>query len=88
MVSGRTDESGTTLQEVERSHITDTLRKTNWVIGGSRGAAAKLGLPRTTLISRMHKLRISRCEQDQSAGAPDRLEHQYQRETYAHAPGM
>ena len=49
-----------TLAEMERSHITDTLRKTNWVVGGRAGAAAKLGLPRTTLISRMRKLGISR----------------------------
>ena len=49
-----------TLAEMERSHIKDTLRKTNWVVGGRAGAAAKLGLPRTTLISRMRKLGISR----------------------------
>ena len=49
-----------TLAEMERSHITDTLRKTNWVVGGRAGAAARLGLPRTTLISRMRKLGISR----------------------------
>ena len=36
------------------------LQKTNWVIGGRAGAAAKLGLPRTTLIARMRKLGISR----------------------------
>ena len=49
-----------TLAEMERSHIKDTLRKTNWVVGGRAGAAARLGLPRTTLISRMRKLGISR----------------------------
>jgi len=49
-----------TLAELERSYIADTLRKTNWVVGGRAGAAARLGLPRTTLISRMHKLGISR----------------------------
>ena len=49
-----------TLAEMERSHITDTLRRTNWVVGGRAGAAAKLGLPRTTLIARMRKLGISR----------------------------
>jgi formate hydrogenlyase transcriptional activator len=49
-----------TLAEMERSYIADTLRKTNWVVGGRAGAAAKLGLPRTTLISRMRKLGISR----------------------------
>jgi formate hydrogenlyase transcriptional activator len=49
-----------TLAELERSYIADTLRKTNWVVGGRAGAAARLGLPRTTLISRMRKLGISR----------------------------
>jgi formate hydrogenlyase transcriptional activator len=49
-----------TLADMERSYITDTLRKTNWVVGGRSGAAARLGLPRTTLISRMRKLGISR----------------------------
>jgi formate hydrogenlyase transcriptional activator len=49
-----------TLEEVERVHISETLRKTNWVVGGSAGAAARLGLPRTTLIARMRKLGISR----------------------------
>ena len=49
-----------TLEEMERSYIADTLRKTNWVVGGRAGAAARLGLPRTTLISRMRKLGISR----------------------------
>jgi len=55
--SSQTDQ---TLAEMERVYIADTLRKTNWVVGGSEGAAAKLGLPRTTLIYRMRKLGISR----------------------------
>ncbi len=49
-----------TLAEMEREHITETLQKTNWIVGGRAGAAARLGLPRTTLISRMRKLGISR----------------------------
>ena len=49
-----------TLAEMERSYIIDALRQTNWVVGGREGAASKLGLPRTTLISRMRKLGISR----------------------------
>jgi formate hydrogenlyase transcriptional activator len=47
-----------TLEEVEREHILRTLDDTEWVIGGARGAAAKLGLPRTSLIYRMRKLGI------------------------------
>jgi len=49
-----------TLAELERASITEALRRTNWVIGGSAGAAAQLGLPRTTLIARMRKHGISR----------------------------
>jgi len=41
-----------TLLDAERAHITATLRETKWVVGGPRGAAAQLGLPRTTLIAR------------------------------------
>lgn len=51
--------SGKTLADAERAHITAILRETNWVIGGARGAAAVLGLPRTTLIARMQRLGIS-----------------------------
>ena len=48
-----------TLSEAERTHIVSILKETNWVVGGRDGAAARLGLPRTTLISRMQKLGIS-----------------------------
>jgi len=50
----------TTLEEAEREHILRVLRETNWVIGGPSGAAARLGMKRTTLQSRMRKLGISR----------------------------
>ena len=49
-----------TLAEVERDHILETLRAIDWVIGGWNGAAARLGLPRTTLIARMQRLGLSR----------------------------
>jgi formate hydrogenlyase transcriptional activator len=48
-----------TLADAERAHITATLQEKNWVIGGPDGAAAQLGLPRTTLIARMQRLGIS-----------------------------
>jgi len=51
--------SSKTLVEAERAHIIATLHETNWVVGGPRGAAAQLGLPRTTLMSRMQRLGIS-----------------------------
>ncbi|MBZ5542623.1 MAG: sigma 54-interacting transcriptional regulator [Acidobacteriia bacterium] len=48
-----------TLAAAEREHILRALRETNWVIGGPTGAAARLGLRRTTLQSRIKKLGIS-----------------------------
>lgn len=49
-----------TLRDAEREHILKVLRETNWVIGGTAGAAARLGMKRTTLQSKMQKLQISR----------------------------
>jgi formate hydrogenlyase transcriptional activator len=51
---------GATLKEVEKRHVLQVLRETDWVLGGSNGAAARLGMPRTTLISRMRSLGIQR----------------------------
>jgi len=50
----------TTLKDSERALILRTLEEADWLIGGPAGAAAKLGLKRTTLISKMKKLGISR----------------------------
>jgi transcriptional regulator with GAF, ATPase, and Fis domain len=50
----------TTLKESERALILHTLDQVGWVIGGTKGAAAKLGLKRTTLIFKMKKLGIER----------------------------
>jgi formate hydrogenlyase transcriptional activator len=57
-----------TLADADRAHIISTLRETNWVVGGRNGAAARLGLNRTTLISKMRKLRISRHTAEPSPG--------------------
>jgi formate hydrogenlyase transcriptional activator len=46
------------LAEAERSCILDVLKETNGVVSGPKGAALRLGLPRTTLMSRMQKLGI------------------------------
>ena len=62
--AGQEAPSSQTLAEVERVYIAETLRQTNWVVGGRAGAAAKLGLPRTTLLSRMRKLGIFRESPD------------------------
>jgi formate hydrogenlyase transcriptional activator len=49
-----------TLEHAEREHIMRALGESRWVIGGPRGAAARLGMKRTTLQSRMRKLGIDR----------------------------
>ncbi len=49
-----------TLAEAERDHILRALEESKWVLGGPKGAAALLGMKRTTLQSRMQKLGISR----------------------------
>jgi formate hydrogenlyase transcriptional activator len=49
-----------TLEDAERGHILRALDETNWIIGGPNGAAARLGMKRTTLQSKMQKLGISR----------------------------
>ncbi len=51
-----------TLQAAEREHILRALREAKGMIGGPAGAAAKLGLKRTTLNSKMKKLGIERSE--------------------------
>jgi len=48
-----------TLNDAHRVLIIKTLRETNWVVGGPNGAAAKLGLKRTTFITKMRRLGIS-----------------------------
>ena len=50
-----------TLEAIEREHILSVLRKVNWVVSGRYGAAARLGLARSTLNFRMKKLGIVRC---------------------------
>jgi formate hydrogenlyase transcriptional activator len=49
-----------TLRESERHHLLEALGATNWVVGGPSGAAARLGMPRTTLIAKMQKHGVSR----------------------------
>jgi formate hydrogenlyase transcriptional activator len=49
-----------TLAEAEREHIAAALRDAGGVVGGREGAAARLGIPRTTLLHRMHKLGVGR----------------------------
>ncbi len=52
--------AGNALEQAEREQIVRALRESNWVVGGARGAAARLGLKRTSLAYKMQKLGISR----------------------------
>ena len=51
-----------TLADAEREHILGVLHETGWVVGGPKGAAARLGMKRSTLQKKMKKLDISRPE--------------------------
>jgi formate hydrogenlyase transcriptional activator len=54
---------GNALEQAEREQIVRALRESNWVVGGARGAAARLGLKRTSLAYKIQKLGISRPPQ-------------------------
>jgi transcriptional regulator with GAF, ATPase, and Fis domain len=58
-----------TLKQAECSHILETLMQTEGVVGGANGAAARLGLPRTTLIAKMKRLGLN---PPQRSSAPPR----------------
>ena len=47
-----------TLEDSDRALIVETLEQAGWIVGGPRGAAAKLGLKRTTLLAKMRRLGI------------------------------
>jgi formate hydrogenlyase transcriptional activator len=50
-----------TLMEAERAHILKALDDSSWVVGGKSGAAARLGVPRTTLIAKMRNCGLHRA---------------------------
>jgi formate hydrogenlyase transcriptional activator len=52
--------SSGTWEDSDRALIVETLEQADWVVGGPRGAAARLGLKRTTLLAKMKRLGISR----------------------------
>lgn len=61
-VAATTNGDRSSLLDAERDHITRVVREADWVLGGNNGAAAKLGVPRTTLIYKMRRLGIPRQE--------------------------
>src|SRR5579862_2472995 len=60
LLSSTHDGIPVTLADAEKAHIQRVLNETNWKLSGRDGAAVRLGLPRTTLISRMQRLGITR----------------------------
>ena len=56
----RTLHASMTSEDSDRTLILETLEQAGWIVGGPRGAAAKLGLKRTTLLAKMRRLGISR----------------------------
>jgi formate hydrogenlyase transcriptional activator len=55
--------AGNALEQAKREQIVRALRESNWVVGGARGAAARLGLKRTSLAYMMQRLGIFRPPQ-------------------------
>jgi transcriptional regulator with GAF, ATPase, and Fis domain len=71
-----------TLADADRAHIISVLRETNWTVGGPHGAAARLGLFRTTLLAKMRKLGIARDPARQCSQCPESAS------LFHHAPSM
>jgi formate hydrogenlyase transcriptional activator len=66
----RTLHSSMTLEDSDRALILVTLEQARWIVGGPRGAAAKLGLKRTTLLAKMRRLGILRPTSPEGTGDP------------------
>jgi formate hydrogenlyase transcriptional activator len=62
--------SSMTLEDSDRALIVETLEQAGWIVGGPRGAAAKLGLKRTTLLAKMRRLGISRPVSEEGTSVP------------------
>jgi formate hydrogenlyase transcriptional activator len=60
--SRQPSDSDVTLRDKEREHIIEILRQTRGALSGPSGAAARLGLKRTTLQYKMQRLEISRTD--------------------------
>jgi formate hydrogenlyase transcriptional activator len=62
--------SSMTLEDSDRTLILETLEQAGWIVGGPRGAAAKLGLKRTTLLAKMRRVGISRPISEEGTSVP------------------
>jgi len=62
--------SSMTLEDSDRTLIVNTLEQAGWIVGGPRGAAAKLGLKRTTLLAKMRRMAISRPIPQEGTSVP------------------
>jgi formate hydrogenlyase transcriptional activator len=66
--------SSVSWEDSHRSLVVETLEQTGWIVGGPRGAAAKLGLKRTTLLAKMRRLGISRAIAQEGTDALGRVQ--------------
>jgi transcriptional regulator with GAF, ATPase, and Fis domain len=60
-----------TLEDSANALILEALEQAGWIVGGPRGAAAKLGLKRTTLLAKMRRLGISRPIDQEATSVPE-----------------
>jgi transcriptional regulator with GAF, ATPase, and Fis domain len=67
----RTFHSSMTLEDSANALIVEALEQADWIVGGPRGAAAKLGLKRTTLLAKMKRLGISRPIPEEGTSFPE-----------------
>ena len=65
----RTLHSSMTLEDSDRALILETLEQAGWIVGGPHGAAARLGVKRTTLLAKMRRFGISRPTSQQETCA-------------------
>jgi len=66
----RTFHSSMTLEDSDRALILETLEQAGWIVGGPHGAAARLGLKRTTLLAKMRRFSISRPTSQEGTSIP------------------
>jgi formate hydrogenlyase transcriptional activator len=66
----RTFHSSMTLEDSDRALILETLEQARWIVGGPHGAAARLGLKRTTLLAKMRRFSISRPTSQEGTSIP------------------